>query len=295
MSSSGLITKALNDPNILTDAERARIAELAKSYPYFVPAISAETVLKCKEGNSLASLANIRELYIANWLLFCEHLNPVPVATPVETSAHNEVAIETTPADTAITDTTDNKNEAQAQELPANEEIIEEEPMEENKAELVEEPLIQPVYTEDYFLHQGVQVPDEIPEELDKAKAGQDDDPKSLMVMMSFSEWLQFFKARKQKETEEEQEKKALRTMWQKEKLAAALEEEGDEIPEEVFKMAVDSITKEEGLVSESLAEIHYKQGKYDKAIDMYRKLSLRNPGKKVYFARKIEEILKNK
>jgi pentatricopeptide repeat protein len=59
--------------------------------------------------------------------------------------------------------------------------------------------------------------------------------------------------------------------------------------------MAVNSITQEEGLVSESLAEIHVKQGKYDKAIDMYRKLSLRNPQKNAYFARRIEEILKEK
>jgi tetratricopeptide (TPR) repeat protein len=83
--------------------------------------------------------------------------------------------------------------------------------------------------------------------------------------------------------------------MWQKEKLAAALEEENEEIPEKVFEMAVNSITKEDDLASESLAEIHAMQGKYDKAIEMYRKLSLRNPQKKAYFARKIEVLLKEK
>ena len=83
--------------------------------------------------------------------------------------------------------------------------------------------------------------------------------------------------------------------MWQKEKLAAAMEEENEEIPETVFEMAVNSISKEESLVSETLAEIHIKQGKYDKAIEMYRKLSLRNPQKSAYFAGKIEETLKEK
>ncbi len=83
--------------------------------------------------------------------------------------------------------------------------------------------------------------------------------------------------------------------MWQQEKLAAANEEENEEIPEQVFNMAVNSITKEEDLASEALAQIHRKQGKYDRAIDMYRKLSLRNPQKIAYFALKIEELLKEK
>ena len=73
------------------------------------------------------------------------------------------------------------------------------------------------------------------------------------------------------------------------------MEEENEEIPEQVFEMAVNSIAKEDDLVSESLAEIHIKQGKYDKAIDMYRKLSLRNPQKSAYFARRIEAIQKEK
>ena len=83
--------------------------------------------------------------------------------------------------------------------------------------------------------------------------------------------------------------------MWQKEKLAAALEEENEEIPENVFEMAVNSIKNEEDLVSESLAEIMIKQGKFDKAIEMYRKLSLRNPQKNAYFAGKIEKLIKER
>ena len=122
-----------------------------------------------------------------------------------------------------------------------------------------------------------------------------DDVDRSLMVVMSFSEWLLHFKSTTHKKEEEKKDQKALRTMWQKEKLAAAMEEENEEIPENVFEMAVNSITKEDGLASESLADIYIKQGKYDKAIEMYRKLSLRNPQKNAYFARKIEEVLKEK
>lgn len=159
------------------------------------------------------------------------------------------------------------------------------------------ENLIPPIYTEDYFLHQGMNISNDIPEDL-----GNQDYPlntveqdKSLMVVMSFSEWLMFYKKKKQQAQEEEQDQKDLKTMWQKEKLAAALEEENEEIPENVFEMAVNSITKEENLASESLAGVMVKQGRYDRAIEMYKKLSLQKPQKKAYFARKIEEILKEK
>jgi hypothetical protein len=152
--------------------------------------------------------------------------------------------------------------------------------------------LIQPLYTEDYFLHQGIPVSDKIPAEVDHIG---DEKAKSLMVVMSFSEWLVHFKTKGEREKEEHQDQKALKTMWQKEKLAAALEEENEEIPENVFEMAVNSIAKEDDLISESLAEIMVKQEKYEKAIDMYRKLSLRNPQKNAYFARKIDKIQKEK
>ena len=113
--------------------------------------------------------------------------------------------------------------------------------------------------------------------------------------MMSFTEWLLHFKNSSEKIKSEQAGQKEVKAMWQKEKLAAALEEETDEIPENVFEMAVNSIAREEGLASESLADIYIKQGKFDKAIEMYRKLSLRNPQKNAYFARKIEEVLKER
>ena len=174
-------------------------------------------------------------------------------------------------------------------------------PVEERATETINdktaEALISPIYTQDYFLQQGEKISEKIPVEIEDLKESPDTDDvdKSLMVMMSFSEWLLHFKSTTRKQEEEKKDQRALKTMWQKEKLAAALEEENEEIPENVFEMAVNSIAKEDGLASESLAEIYIKQGKYDKAMDMYRKLSLRNPQKNAYFARKIEEVLKEK
>lgn len=120
------------------------------------------------------------------------------------------------------------------------------------------------------------------------------EEDKSLMVMMSFTDWLFHFKNKTEKDRQEEKDKKALKTAWQKEKLAAATEEENEEIPEEIFKQAMESIS-ENSIISESLALILAKQGKTDRAIDMYKKLSLRNPEKNSYFADRIKELLTNK
>ena len=116
-----------------------------------------------------------------------------------------------------------------------------------------------------------------------------------MTMMTKARSYSRYFKNTSRKQEEEKKDQKALKTMWQKEKLAAAIEEENEEIPENVFEMAVNSIAKEDGLASEALADIYIKQGKYDKAIDMFKKLSLRNPQKNAYFARKIEEVLKDK
>lgn len=117
------------------------------------------------------------------------------------------------------------------------------------------------------------------------------EEDKSLMVMMSFTDWLHYFKNKRKQEQEEEDGKRALRTAWQKEKLTAAIEEETDAIPEPIFKQAMESISADSGVISESLALVLAKQGKFDKAIEMYRKLSLRNPQKNTYFAGLIQEL----
>mgnify|MGYP002779171742 CR=1 FL=1 len=51
------------------------------------------------------------------------------------------------------------------------------------------------------------------------------------------------------------------------------------------------SSTKPPEIISENLASILIKQGRIDKAIDMYAKLSLRFPEKSAYFASRIEDL----
>ena len=67
--------------------------------------------------------------------------------------------------------------------------------------------------------------------------------------------------------------------------------EEGEPAEEIVTEAEIDD---EEDMVSEELAEVYLAQGLKDMAIETYRKLSLLNPEKSVYFAGLIEKIVKN-
>ncbi|NQT77370.1 MAG: hypothetical protein HQ565_06625 [Bacteroidetes bacterium] len=56
-------------------------------------------------------------------------------------------------------------------------------------------------------------------------------------------------------------------------------------------KMAKSSLEEKDDIVSETLAQIHAQQGNTDKAIEIYRKLSLKYPEKSSYFAAQIKKI----
>jgi len=65
------------------------------------------------------------------------------------------------------------------------------------------------------------------------------------------------------------------------------------ELEEGQEDISVPSVTEDEGLITDTLAQIYIKQGYYSKAIYAYEKLSLKFPEKSRYFASQIEKIKK--
>ena len=58
--------------------------------------------------------------------------------------------------------------------------------------------------------------------------------------------------------------------------------------------LSVKSVSFNEDLISENLAEIFARQGKIKKAIEIYKKLIWKFPQKKAFFAARIEEFKTN-
>ena len=65
--------------------------------------------------------------------------------------------------------------------------------------------------------------------------------------------------------------------------------------PDESEDVISKSLAESDELITETLAMIYFEQKKYDKALDAFKKLSLKYPEKSIYFAARIEEIGKIK
>lgn len=116
----------------------------------------------------------------------------------------------------------------------------------------------EPYHTIDYFASQGI-------------RSREEEKPKDRFdqQLKSFTEWL-----------------KTLKRLPDSEISASAAS-----IPDQkVEQMAERSITDRD-VVTEAMADVWEKQGNPEKAIEIYRKLSLSNPGKSSYFATKIEHL----
>jgi hypothetical protein len=124
-------------------------------------------------------------------------------------------------------------------------------------AQSKEEMLFEPLYMSDYFASQGIKLSED---QLQKDQLGKQ--------LRSFTEWLKTMK----------------KTPGHR---APVLQTPLDP---KVEKLAEQS-NLETDVTTESMAEVLVEQGKLEKAIQIYEKLSLQFPAKSVYFARKISSL----
>jgi len=122
---------------------------------------------------------------------------------------------------------------------------------------LQDELLFEPLYTTDYFASQGIKISDE---SLQNDKLGQQ--------LKSFTDWLKTIK----------------KTHGEK------LPENTGQVDPAIQRMAENS-NIDTSVITESMAEVFIQQGKINKAINIYQKLSLQNPSKSLFFADKIESL----
>ncbi|MBK6274973.1 MAG: hypothetical protein IPF58_09835 [Saprospirales bacterium] len=67
-----------------------------------------------------------------------------------------------------------------------------------------------------------------------------------------------------------------------------------NEIDVEVTKSATESVSFKNDMMTETLANIYVKQGKIEKALDIYNTLRLKFPEKSAYFASLIQNLTKS-
>jgi len=130
-----------------------------------------------------------------------------------------------------------------------------------NETPSADKETFEPFHTVDYFASQGIKISSEF-------KA----DDKLGAQLKSFTEWL-----------------KTMRRLP-----AATVEAELEKTNEsEIQKIAEHSLEEKE-VITEAMAEVFARQGRNEKAVDIYHKLSLLNPDKSAYFAAKIDVLKSN-
>lgn len=116
---------------------------------------------------------------------------------------------------------------------------------------------IEPLHTVDYFASQGIKISADI--------EGQD---RLSIRLRSFTDWLKTMK-----------------------KIHPEKLESMDQGAQSAIQHIAEHSNEAKEVVTEAMAEVFAKQGLHHKAVEVYRKLSLLNPGKRVYFAAKISKL----
>jgi hypothetical protein len=255
------VFESLFNRNFSDTGNTAFLKEITEQYPYFSPA--RFFLLEKLQHDTAAFETEVVKTNIlfnnAHWLNFqLQQTAVMPVA-----DEENFVAaqIKTTEAEIlVIDDAPDNTDEPAPNSFLEEKEI---EPMHielkmlEQKVNLTEAMLFEPMHLVDYFASQGIKLSEDV-------QTGD----KLGKQLKSFTEWLKIMK-----------------------KVHVENEAENTAKTDTNVQLLAENSNAEAEVLTESMAEVFARQGKIGKASEVYQKLSLLNPAKSTYFAAKLENL----
>lgn len=272
-----VIIKNLFNQSSLDKVAIEEISSITDQYPYFN---AAQFLLAKKERSENDDLREGQHpvLFFNNPLWF-EFLMQKDLS--VSTEVLDELVLEKTGLEISSTESTNTENDYNTEPLTVEEFPNATSSKAEDKVEEDLSPKIQqqafanepnakanpqpsaplefePYHTIDYFASQGIRLQQS---DLSKDKFGQQ--------LKSFTEWLKSMKRIPEPQQPSQAEIHA---------------------QENVARIAEHSIESKD-VNTEAMAEVWAKQGNRQKAIEIYKKLSLLNPAKSTYFAAKIEQL----
>lgn len=243
-----LLTRLFAKPT-LSEVDEGLLATMVKDYPYFAHARWLWAVKKSPEtgnGEALQQAAAFayHPLRLESYLTFggngTNHSQGPLVAKEDTVPGH----------DSDHHQSSDTSNVAEA-------------------TENIETPLIQPLFTEDYFAYTGARLPEHM----------ENDKKPTMEQLHSFTDWLRTMKRpRGSADPDLEQEQASLGVRDENE--MASLSQSADA-----------SLKANQEVYTEAMAEVRISAGQTDKAVAIYEKLSLHYPEKSAYFAQKIADL----
>ena len=251
-----------------TVANAAELKQLADKHPYsFLHQFLYTKKLKGVDDARYKKQASKTALYSSNlpWLEFILHTESEDsVQTKYETEIPVTPEINTPEEIIEESKVTDESIEEELELFTQHEPVDEGNSLvsgildrEKEIAQQETELKFEPLYTVDYFASQGIK---NVTEQIPSDKLGKQ--------LKSFTEWLKVMKRLPAEETT---------TI--------------NESDEKNIQAAAEGSNEVKDITTEAMADVLIKQGKQDKALEIYHKLSLQHPEKSPYFAALIEQL----
>jgi hypothetical protein len=262
MQNNAIIFESLFNRNFSDMENTDFLKEITARHPYFSPAQFFLLHRSKEDTGQFERQAVKTNIFFNNphWLNFqLQQTDPevqVQQITPATEIKTIEPVLVADPIDEIIDESPDNTDATEEMEKEIEPMKIELK-MPEQKTNLDEAMLFEPMHMVDYFASQGIKLTEEV-QTADKLGK----------QLKSFTEWL---KTMKKVHVEE-------------------VTEITVQTDQSINTLAENSNTEPE-VLTESMAEVFAKQGKMAKAGEVYQKLSLLNPAKSTYFAAKLENL----